>query len=138
MKHARPDYNRIQDPENKIPVDEPVFIIRAQDSVGATAVRMWAVLNDFVFGDPKLSKLARDHAHLMDTWSKKKPADLGNISRIEMELNECLTAKHFDCCCGMTNMEISLPLTDEDIKKLEEEQKTISIEPGQASYKGYK
>lgn len=26
MLHARDDYNRIQDPENKIPENEPVFI----------------------------------------------------------------------------------------------------------------
>ena len=93
MKHARPDYNRIQDPENKIS---------------------------------------------MDLWHKKKLADLDSVARTEMELNECLIAKHLDCCCGMTTMEIGLPLTDEDIKKLEEEQRTISIEPEQASYKGYK
>lgn len=39
MKHARKDYNRIQDPGytddkgvfHKIPDDEPVFLIRAQD-----------------------------------------------------------------------------------------------------------
>jgi len=31
MKHAREDYNRFQDPENKIPKDEPVMLFRAQD-----------------------------------------------------------------------------------------------------------
>lgn len=31
MIHARPDYNRIQDPENKIPANEPVILFRAQD-----------------------------------------------------------------------------------------------------------
>jgi hypothetical protein len=31
MIHARKDYNRIQDPEGKIGVDEPVFLMRAQD-----------------------------------------------------------------------------------------------------------
>jgi hypothetical protein len=31
VRHARPDYDRIQDPENKIPVDEPVMLFRAQD-----------------------------------------------------------------------------------------------------------
>jgi hypothetical protein len=31
MKHARKDYNRIQDPEEKIGRDEPVFLLRAQD-----------------------------------------------------------------------------------------------------------
>lgn len=27
MLHARKDYMRIQDPENKIPQDEPVFLL---------------------------------------------------------------------------------------------------------------
>lgn len=31
MIHARNDYNRIQDPENKIGEDEPVILFRAQD-----------------------------------------------------------------------------------------------------------
>lgn len=31
MKHARADYDRIQDPAGKIGEDEPVFLLRAQD-----------------------------------------------------------------------------------------------------------
>lgn len=31
MIHARPDYDRFQDPLNKIPEDEPVMLFRAQD-----------------------------------------------------------------------------------------------------------
>lgn len=31
MKHARPDYERFQDPAGKIPADEPVMLFRAQD-----------------------------------------------------------------------------------------------------------
>lgn len=31
MVHARDDYNRFQDPENKIGEDEPVMLFRAQD-----------------------------------------------------------------------------------------------------------
>ena len=31
MKHARSDYDRIQDPDGKIPANEPVFLIRGQD-----------------------------------------------------------------------------------------------------------
>lgn len=75
MKHARSDYN---DPDLalRIPDDEPVFLIRAQDIVSGDAVRAWATLNDQVNGDPKLSHLARQHAQLMDSWSKKKRADL--------------------------------------------------------------
>lgn len=31
MRHARADYQRIQDPIGKIPADEPVFLLRASD-----------------------------------------------------------------------------------------------------------
>ena len=33
MIHARLDYQRIQDPSNKIKDDEPVFLLRAQDDL---------------------------------------------------------------------------------------------------------
>ncbi len=76
MKHARDDYNRMQDPDGKIPEDEPVFLIRGQDQVGAKTVRAWADLNEEHGGDPKLTSLARQHADLMEAWPKKKKADL--------------------------------------------------------------
>jgi hypothetical protein len=75
MKHARSDYNRIQDPEGKIPDDEPVFLIRGQDQVSGDAVRAWADLNDKAGGDPDLSEKARGQANLMDMWPTKKKAD---------------------------------------------------------------
>lgn len=43
MKHARKDYNRIQDPENKIPENEPVFLLRSQDLIAPLTVMRWAV-----------------------------------------------------------------------------------------------
>jgi len=42
MLHNRPDYNRIQDPENLIPEDEPVFLIRAKDVNSVETVMFWA------------------------------------------------------------------------------------------------
>lgn len=42
MLHARKDYNRIQDPENKIGKDEPVFIVRAKDVFSTKAMEAWA------------------------------------------------------------------------------------------------
>lgn len=74
MKHARPDYDRIQDPINQIPKDEPVFLLRAQDETAAATVRFWASLNSQ--GDPQAVELARRHARLMDAWPKKKVADV--------------------------------------------------------------
>ena len=42
MKHARSDYDRIQDPSRIIPEDEPVFLLRAQDISAPAAVEKWA------------------------------------------------------------------------------------------------
>ncbi len=76
MLHARKDYNRIQDPENKIPEDEPVFLLRAQDQVAAEVVRYWAYLHKVKGGDEAIEILAIKQARLMDRWPKHKPADL--------------------------------------------------------------
>lgn len=76
MLHARPDYNRIQDPANKIPADEPVFLVRGQDHVGAEVVRAWARANTATGGDPVMSEMAMQHAAKMDAWATKKQADL--------------------------------------------------------------
>lgn len=42
MRHARSDYDRIQDPDGKIPDDEPVFLLRGRDAAAPAAVRAWA------------------------------------------------------------------------------------------------
>ena len=75
MKPARDDYARIQDPQGKIPVNEPVFLIRGQDAIGAHAVRAWANLNDAVGGDSRLTELALEQAERMVAWPVKKLAD---------------------------------------------------------------
>ena len=80
MKHARKDYNeRIQDNANRIPADEPVFLLRAQDQVAHIAVRGWAHLHRVNGGSDVAYDLAMRHADLMDRWAKEhgsKPADV--------------------------------------------------------------
>ncbi len=79
MLHARSDYNRIQDPENKIGEDEPVFLLRATDISAPDTLRFWAEENKRNGGDPKLTALARVHANTMAMWQVVngfKPADL--------------------------------------------------------------
>jgi hypothetical protein len=71
MLHARPDYNRIQDPANKIGEDEPVFLLRAKDKLAPDAVMYWADLLEDNDGDPELIKAARDHARLMVKWQSE-------------------------------------------------------------------
>ena len=79
MRHARHDYNRIQDPYNLIAKDEPVFLLRAQDKAAPATVRAWAELHTLGGGDPMLAQMACDHADEMEDWQArnlKKSADL--------------------------------------------------------------
>ena len=75
MKHARADYNRIQDPEHIIPTDEPVFLLRAQDKFAVAAVRHYA---DTIAADPlapseshEISKRAREWAEVMELYANE-------------------------------------------------------------------
>ncbi len=70
MKHARPDYDRIQDLSGKIPADEPVFLLRGQDAVAPWCVRQWADVVEARGGDPLLAKYAREQAERMDEWQR--------------------------------------------------------------------
>jgi len=70
MKHARNDYNRIQDPAGLIPDDEPVFLLRAQDKSAPATLRFWAVENRSAGGDEALSALAELWASNMEQWQR--------------------------------------------------------------------
>jgi hypothetical protein len=76
MIHARDDYNRIQDPENKIPEQEPVFLIRGQDLIGWKLVELWADYAEVVGCSKDIIAKARLHARRMRNWPKKKVADI--------------------------------------------------------------
>ncbi len=76
MKHARPDYDRIQDPANLIPDDEPVFLIRGQDVAAGDAVRDYAERARAAGCGQDLIDACLAHAERMDAWPKKKTADL--------------------------------------------------------------
>jgi hypothetical protein len=75
MVHAREDYNRIQDPENKIPEDEPVFLLRGQDKLAAEVVRYWARLaeNEGLYD---IAEMAYRQAGKMAAWPDRKLPDL--------------------------------------------------------------
>lgn len=71
MKHARPDYNRIQDPEGIIPQDEPVFLIRGQDVIAPETVEAWANLAALAGADHTIVHSARCQAREMRRWGKE-------------------------------------------------------------------
>ena len=76
MKHARTDYDRIQDPSGKIPDDEPVFLLRGQDKHAAAAVRMYAALVEAASGDRQIIEACRRQADRMDAWRPKQTPDM--------------------------------------------------------------
>jgi hypothetical protein len=75
MKHARQDYNHIQDPLNKIPDDEPVFLLRGQDVLAPPMLELYAFMAALA-GKQDIAKLTYEHAKLMQQWPKKKIPDL--------------------------------------------------------------
>jgi hypothetical protein len=106
VKHARRDYDRIQDPwlgqdERAIPKDEPVFLIRAQDRVGWIVVLVYAIMHyvsaqmsaTSAFTEPRQTALICIwHAMRMLRWAKKKNADIPFEAR-EEALTEVDTAE---------------------------------------------
>lgn len=73
MKHARDDYNRIQDPSNKIPADEPVFLLRAQDVVAPETILFWAYKARQVGASPQIVEAAMNQWAEMKKWQKEHP-----------------------------------------------------------------
>ncbi len=77
MRHARPDYDRFQDPLNKIPQDEPVFLLRGQDRFAAETVRHYATLvGNSTEVNLDLVRAVTQLADWMDAWPKHKSPDL--------------------------------------------------------------
>ena len=68
MKHARADYDRIQDPAGLIPDDEPVFLLRGQDKVAPAIVENWAETVSKLGGSQKIVTAAFRQASRMRAW----------------------------------------------------------------------
>lgn len=76
MKHPRNDYNeRIQDAQRRIPNDEPVFLLRAQDELAADTVDFWADAAESHGVDPEVVQRVREHADRMRRWPRHKLPD---------------------------------------------------------------
>jgi len=68
MIHARRDYDQIQDPDGKIPPDEPVFLVRGQDPVGWLTLVAWHAFYDAA-GEDGLLDAVRHRVDLVDRLS---------------------------------------------------------------------
>lgn len=72
MRHARTDYNvRIQDSENIIPADEPVFLIRGTDIVGPITIEAWADFAEKSGASAHIVAAARRQAELMREYQDR-------------------------------------------------------------------
>lgn len=71
MKHAREDYNRIQDPEGKIPENEPVFLIRGQDLAAIPTLRYYMMAAVKVGAKQDVVDTVFDHIKLMEEWQRE-------------------------------------------------------------------
>ncbi|HEX2396380.1 MAG TPA: hypothetical protein VHI78_13620 [Bacteroidales bacterium] len=70
MKFTREDYNkRIIDKAGKIPDDEPVFLLRAQDVYAPSTLRFYAKLLEDD-GNLEMAEELRTHARQMVVWQK--------------------------------------------------------------------
>ena len=79
MKHARKDYDRIQDPDELIPDNEPVFLLRGQDVLAPELLRQWAVKLLLRGGSGIMAEMVINHAKEMEEWQenhKRKLPDL--------------------------------------------------------------
>jgi hypothetical protein len=79
MRHARKDYDRIQDPDELIPDDEPVFLLRGQDVLAPELLRQWAIGLLSRGGSGIMAEIVMRHASAMEKWQvehKKKLPDM--------------------------------------------------------------
>lgn len=79
MKHARKDYDRIQDPENKIPEHEPVFLLRAQDKLFIPTLRSYKKMAKAEGVTPDMIELIDKQIKRAEIWQddvKVKKPDL--------------------------------------------------------------
>lgn len=79
MRHARPDYERFQDPLNLIPADEPVFIVRGRDVCAPDTVRAWCDIASENGVDSAMIGLCLDWADQMEEYQKRVGAKVPDL-----------------------------------------------------------
>lgn len=83
MKHAREDYNRIQDPAGLIPVDEPVFLLRGQDILAPDLLVEWADRLEEAAGmrSHEMAKMVRKQAEAMRIWQEEHKSKIPDLPK---------------------------------------------------------
>ena len=88
MKHAREDYNRIQDPENKIPKDEPVCLFRGQDVFITKVLAYYISLVAESGGDQKIIESLSNHIKEIIKWQGSNFAKLPDMPKNDRGTDE--------------------------------------------------
>jgi len=79
MRHARKDYNHIQDPAHKIPVTEPVFLLRGQDVLAPEIVKSYAHMLRCRYGEDEQAKQLEEHADKMIQWQRNHKVKIPDL-----------------------------------------------------------
>lgn len=79
MKHARQDYDRIQDPAGLIPEDEPVFLIRGSDENAAGTIDYWADRAELSGSADNIVFAARQQAILIRRYQKRNGSKIPDM-----------------------------------------------------------
>ena len=79
MKHAREDYNRIQDPENIIPEHEPVFLLRGKDAAAPAAIEAWCKAAKKLGAADNIIEAAQAQADKMRVWQIEQECQIPDM-----------------------------------------------------------
>lgn len=96
MKHARDDYSRIQDPAGIIPADEPVFLIRAQDTCAPVALKAWINHARGVGAPAEIITAAERQLVAMNDWQANHGRKIPDMDSSNDIITERLQASLFD------------------------------------------
>lgn len=105
MLHARQDYQRIQDPENKIPEDEPVFLLRAKDELAPGILVKWSEELIARGGDRKMAQMVTQHSVKMVEWQSKHGCKLPDLP--ESAKTDCVRSMNPGPYENMVNITIN-------------------------------
>lgn len=78
MRHLREDYNRIQDPHEKIGADEPVFLLRAQDKA-FPAMMLGYIGYQRAIGNEALASFIERQMPAIHQWRDKRECKQADV-----------------------------------------------------------
>ena len=68
MKHAHSKYDDVQDTSGRIPIDEPVFLLRGADPIAVATVKFWLDLSKDAGIHRDKAQIVTNHMTKMSEW----------------------------------------------------------------------